>query len=127
LESPPVDYDDQEDPLNTRGPLSKTGERLRRARAINPAHIFLEKNAKPASYYFRNNFYFTIETEEPELAEAIEFLSAERFLFATDYPHDDPGGRMKFEDVRLLRDNSRITEESKELIRYQNAQRLFQL
>jgi predicted TIM-barrel fold metal-dependent hydrolase len=127
LESPPVDYDDQEDPLNTRGPLSKTGERLRRARAINPAHVFLEKNAKPASYYFRNNFYFTIETEEPELPEAIEFLSAERFLFATDYPHDDPGGRMKFEDVRLLRDNSRITEESKELIRYQNARRLFQL
>jgi len=127
LESPPVDYDDQEDPLNTRGPLSKTGERLRRARAINPAHIFLEKNAKPASYYFRNNFYFTIETEESELAEAIEFLGAERFLFATDYPHDDPGGRMKFEDVRLLRDNSRITEESKDLIRYQNAQRLFQL
>ena len=127
LESPPVGYDDQEDPLNNRGPLSKTGERLRRARAINPAHIFLEKNAKPASYYFRNNFYFTIETEEPELPEAIEFLGAERFLFATDYPHDDPGGRMKFEDVRLLRDNSRITEESKDLIRYQNAHRLFQL
>jgi len=127
LESPPVDYDDQEDPLNNRGALSKTGERLRRARAINPAHIFLEKNRRAASYYFKNNFYFTIETEEPELPEAIEFLGAERFLFATDYPHDDPGGRMKFEDVRLLRDNAKIAPADKERIRWQNAQRLFRL
>lgn len=127
LESPPVDYDDQEDPLNTRGPLTKVGERLRRARAITPAHEFLEKNRQPASYYFQNNFYFTIETEEPELPEAIEFLGAERFLFATDYPHDDPGGRMKFEDVRLLRDHQKIAEDAKELIRFKNAQHLFSL
>jgi predicted TIM-barrel fold metal-dependent hydrolase len=113
--------------LNTRGALSKTGERLRRARAINPAQIFLEKNQRPASHYFKNNFYFTIETEEPELPEAVEFLGAERFLFATDYPHDDPGGRMKFEDVRLLRDNPAISEAAKESIRWKNAQRLFRL
>jgi predicted TIM-barrel fold metal-dependent hydrolase len=127
LDSPPVDYDDQEDPLNTRGPLTKVGERLRRARAINSAQVFLEKNRQPASYYFKNNFSFTIETEEPELSEAIAFLGAERFLFATDYPHDDPGGRMKFEDVRLLRDHKQIAEDAKELIRYKNAQRLFHL
>ena len=127
LQSPPVDYVDQEDPLNNRGALSKTGERLRRARAITPAAIFLEKNKRPASYYFKNNFSFTIETEEPELPEAIEFLGAERFLFATDYPHDDPGGKMKFEDVRLLRDHKKISEDQKELIRYKNAQRLFHL
>lgn len=127
LESPPVDYDDQEDPLNTRGPLTKVGERLRRARAITPAQVFLEKNRRPASHYFKNNFYFTIETEEPELPEAIEFLGAARFLFATDYPHDDPGGRMKFEDVRLLRDHKKIAEDAKELIRFKNAQRLFGL
>jgi len=126
LESPPVDYDDQESPLSNRK-LTNVGERLRRARALYPAHIFLEKNKQPASYYFKNNFYFTIETEEPELVEAIEFLGAERFLFATDYPHDDPGGRMKFEDVRLLRENPRISEAAKELIRWKNAQRLFQL
>ena len=126
LERPPVDYDDQEAPLSNR-PLTKVGERLRRARALFPAHIFLEKNRRPASDYFKNNLYFTIETEEPELAEAIKFLGAERFLFATDYPHDDPGGRMKFEDVRLLRDNPAISEEDKELIRWKNAKRLFDL
>ncbi|MGH7817687.1 MAG: amidohydrolase family protein [Candidatus Binatia bacterium] len=115
-----------ESPLSNRA-LTNVGERLRRARALYPAQIFLEKNTKPASYYFKNNFYFTIETEEPELPEAIEFLGAERFLFATDYPHDDPGGRMKFEDVRLLRENPKITEEAKELIRWKNAQQLFEL
>jgi predicted TIM-barrel fold metal-dependent hydrolase len=124
LESPPVDYDDQEEPLSNRT-LSHVGERLRRARALYPAQVFLEKNQKPASHYFKNNFYFTIETEEPELPEAIEFLGAERFLFATDYPHDDPGGRMKFQDVELLRENPKISETDKERIRWQNADRLF--
>jgi predicted TIM-barrel fold metal-dependent hydrolase len=125
LEAPAVDYDEQEEsPLSNRV-LSKIGERLRRARALYPAQVFLEKNVKSASYYFRNNFFFTIETEEPELPEAIEFLGAERFLFATDYPHDDPGGRMKFRDVELLRDNPKILESAKELIRWQNAARLF--
>ena len=126
LERPPVDYDDQEEPLSNRT-LTKIGERLRRARALQPAKTFLEKNQKPASHYFRSNFYFTIETEEPELVEAIEFLGPERFLFATDYPHDDPGGKMKFEDVRLLRENTKISEGAKELIRWQNARRLFNL
>jgi predicted TIM-barrel fold metal-dependent hydrolase len=126
LEQPVVDYDDQEQPLSNRT-LTKIGERLRRARALYPAQIFLEKNKRPASYYFKNNFYFTIETEEPELPEAVEFLGAERFLFATDYPHDDPGGKMKFEDVRLLKENPRISEAAKELIRWQNARRLFNL
>jgi len=64
LKSPPVDYDDQEAPLSNRT-LTKVGERLRSARALYPAHIFLEENTKPASYYFKNNFFFTIETEEP--------------------------------------------------------------
>ncbi|MEX0803612.1 MAG: amidohydrolase family protein [Candidatus Binatia bacterium] len=127
LEAPPVDYDDQEESPLGNGMLSKVGEKLRRARAILPASQFLEKNIKPASYYFKNNFSFTIETEEPELSEAIEFLGAERFLFATDYPHDDPGGRMKFQDVELLEKHPKISAEDKESIRWKNAVRLFHL
>src|SRR5215467_10779356 len=127
LEAPPVDYADQEESPLTDRKLSKTGEKLRRARAIRPASEFLEKNQRPASYYFKNNFYFTIETEEPELSEAVAFLGAGRFLFATDYPHDDPGGRMKFQDVELLKKNPNISEPDKELIRWENAQRLFRL
>jgi predicted TIM-barrel fold metal-dependent hydrolase len=84
-----------------------------------------EKNKLPPSHYFRNNFYWTIEPEEAELAEAVQFVGAERFLFATDYPHDDPGGRMKFQDVELLAGNSTISEPDKERIRGENARALF--
>jgi predicted TIM-barrel fold metal-dependent hydrolase len=47
-----------------------------------------------------------------------------RFLFATDYPHDDPGGRMKFRDVELLDKRADIGAADKELIRNGNALRL---
>ncbi len=120
---PPVDYDADADADVVRGVKAK----LRRHRAFYGAEVFLEKNKKPASHYFRNNFYFTIETEEAALPEAIEFLGPERFLFATDYPHDDPGGSMKFRDVQLLSVNKNISEETKELIRHGNAERLFKL
>ena len=120
---PPVDYDGDADADVMRGVNAK----LRRHRAFYGPDVFLEKNKKPTSHYFRNNFYFTIETEEAALPDAIEFLGPERFLFATDYPHDDPGGSMKFRDVQLLSVNQNIPEETKELIRHRNAERLFKL
>jgi predicted TIM-barrel fold metal-dependent hydrolase len=82
------------------------------------------KNSKPPSHYFRTNLYFTIETEEPELGEAVEMFGASQFLFATDYPHDDPGGRMKFRDVELLQKRSDIGAREKDLIWSGNALRL---
>ena len=120
---PPVDYDGDADADVMRGVKAK----LRRHRAFYGPEVFLEKNKQPASHYFRNNFYFTIETEEAALPDAIDFLGAERFLFATDYPHDDPGGSMKFRDVQLLAVNKNISEDTKELIRHGNAERLFKL
>ena len=123
FEGPPVDYDADADADVMRGVKAK----LRRNRAFYGPEVFLEKNKQPASHYFRNNFYFTIETEESALPEAIEFLGPERFLFATDYPHDDPGGSMKFRDVQLLAVNKNLSEDTKELIRHGNAERLFKL
>ena len=86
-----------------------------------------ERNRLPPSHYFRTNFFWTIETEEGGLAEAIDFLGAERFLFATDYPHDDAGGRMKFEDAQRLEDAAAISSPAKEAIRSGNARALFKL
>lgn len=118
----PVSYEEDEGAtavsrrkLNSRAPQLVSPEEAK------------EKNARAPSEYFRRNFYWTIETEEPELVEAVEFLGAERFLFATDYPHDDPGGKMKFKDVDLLAKNERISERDKELIRCGNAAVLFHL
>jgi hypothetical protein len=51
----------------------------------------------------------------------------EGLLCATDYRYDDPDGRMKFADVRLLGKNPDISEPAKEQIRWPNAQRLFTL
>ncbi len=85
---------------------------------------YKSKNKKSPDYYFKNNLFFTIETEEPELAEAIEIFGGSQFLFATDYPHDDPGGRMKLRDVELLSANRDICEADKELLRYKNAEKL---
>jgi predicted TIM-barrel fold metal-dependent hydrolase len=85
---------------------------------------YKSKNKEAPNHYFRKNLFFTIETEEPELAEAIDLFGATQFLFATDYPHDDPGGRMKFKDVELLDANRDISAADKELLRYKNAERL---
>ena len=82
------------------------------------------KNKLAPSRYFKTNLHFTIETEEPELAEAVRCLGARQFLFATDYPHDDPGGRMKYKDVELFNANRAIAEADKALIWHKNAHRL---
>jgi predicted TIM-barrel fold metal-dependent hydrolase len=82
------------------------------------------KNKQAPSHYFKTNLHFTIETEEPELAEAVSLFGASQFLFATDYPHDDPGGRMKYRDVELFSANRDIDDAGKELIWYRNAYRL---
>ncbi len=85
---------------------------------------YKSKNKQAPSHYFKNNLFFTIETEERELPEAMALFGASQFLFATDYPHDDPGGRMKFKDVELLDKNRDISESDKNLLRYKNAERL---
>lgn len=117
---PQVDYGDDEGPsAASRRVLSPRGPQLA------PPEVAAEKNKQLPSHYFKTNFWWTIETEEPELIDAIEFFGADRFLFATDYPHDDPGGTMKFKDVELLALNKRIAEADKELIRSENARALF--
>jgi predicted TIM-barrel fold metal-dependent hydrolase len=121
FDKPPVNYEDE-------NPVPRSRRRVQaRARQVIPPELSKEKNKLPPSHYFKKNFYFTIETEEPGLGEAIQFLGAEHFLFATDYPHDDPGGRMKFKDVGLLAINTTISDEDKEKIRFQNARNLFHL
>lgn len=123
-----VDYDNEDATPFFRGRGPGHGdENLQRARALTPLKVYLEKNKKPASHYFKNNFFFTIETEEPGLPDAIEFLGPERFLFATDYPHDDPGGAMKFRDVQLLAENQKIGEREKQRMRFENAREFLNL
>jgi len=89
-------------------------------------NILKSKNPKlDIDKYFKNNFYFTIETEEThDLLYVIEKFGADRFLFATDYPHDDNGGNNKFND-HIDIENLPLSKYEKDLICYKNALRLF--
>ena len=118
---PPLNYEDEDATARFHRRVMPVSERLSAGKRLTTREEYEVRNKKPVSEYFKKNLFFTIETEEPELPESIELLGATQFLFATDYPHDDPGGRMKYKDVQLLRDNPRITEEAKEIIRSTSA------
>jgi len=118
---PPLNYEDEDATARFHRRVVPVSERLSAGKRLTPLAEYEVKNKQPASEYFKKNLFFTIETEEPELPESVELLGASQFLFATDYPHDDPGGRMKYKDVELLRDNPRITEDAKDIIRYKSA------
>ena len=98
--------------------------KLDNGRRIVSDEEYRAKNRQPPSYYFKRNLHFTIETEEAELGEAVALLGATQFLFATDYPHDDPGGRMKYRDVELLDKRQDISAPDKALMLSGNALRL---
>ena len=81
--------------------------KLAGGKRIVSADDYKSKNKMSPDHYFKKNFFFTIETEERELPEAMELFGASQFLFATDYPHDDPGGRMKVQGRRAAREQPR--------------------
>lgn len=96
-----------------------------KAPQLVPPDVAKEKNTRMPSSYFRKNFWWTIETEEEALGDAVRLIGAERFLFATDYPHTDPGGKMKYRDVELLAGRADFSEAEKELMRWKNTKELF--
>jgi predicted TIM-barrel fold metal-dependent hydrolase len=117
----PLNYEDEDASARFHRRVTIGPKRLSAGKRLTAVENFDPKNKHPVSHYFRHNILFTIETEEAELADSIRYLGATQFLFATDYPHDDPGGRMKWKDVALLQDHPDITEADKALIRAGNA------
>ena len=117
----PLNYEDEDATARFHRRVVPGAERLSAGKRLTALEDYENRNKQPVSHYFRNNLFFTIETEEPELPDSIDLLGASQFLFATDYPHDDPGGRMKYKDVQLLRDHTRISEADKEIIRHTSA------
>ncbi len=117
----PLNYEDEDATARFHRKVVPGGERLSAGKRLTTLEEYENRNKQPVSHYFKNNLFFTIETEEPELADSIGMLGASQFLFATDYPHDDPGGRMKYKDVELLKAHAGIVEADKDLIRSGNA------
>ncbi len=83
----------------------------------------VEKLPRLPSEYFMDNFVITTAgvTSMPALRLSIDVLGAERILFAADFPYEDDA-----EAVRFL-EGAALTQRERELIAYQNAERLFAL
>jgi predicted TIM-barrel fold metal-dependent hydrolase len=41
------------------------------------------------SFYFRRQCWISADPDEKALAYLIEYIGADKFFWATDYPHDD--------------------------------------
>ena len=63
--------------------------------------------------YFKQNFWFTTELEEQYFIEIARLIGWERMLYATDYPHIDPGGKNRYQDrsdLAMLINNQLLTQ-----------------
>jgi predicted TIM-barrel fold metal-dependent hydrolase len=73
--------------------------------------------------YFQKFFWFTTEPEEPNFLPRAHELGFDRLLFATDWPHDDPGGANMLSDVdcvkSMLADND-ITQNQYDMMTFLN-------
>ena len=79
---------------------------------------------KPSDVVRKSKMYFSLESGESLLPEAINYLGAEHFLYASDIPHWDnefPG------NLHALRKHPRISDSDKEKILYSNGKQLFNL
>jgi len=79
---------------------------------------------KPSELVKKSEVYFSIESGESQLAQAVEYVGADHFVYASDIPHWD----CEFpENLRQLRNHEALSPEVKEKILYKNAKRLFDL
>jgi predicted TIM-barrel fold metal-dependent hydrolase len=78
----------------------------------------------PSAYVRRNRIYFSCEADEPLLPQAIEWVGAERIVYASDFPHWDSGYP---KSVKELADRPDLTDEQKRRIFADNARQLYRL
>ena len=77
--------------------------------------------------YYQKHFWITTDYEEPDFLKNANLLGWDRLLFSTDYPHNDPGGTNRFNDVDLLQallNNGDITQDQYDQLTHQNYQLL---
>lgn len=89
--------------------------------------IFKEQGWPDPLPYFKKNFWFTTEPEEPNFLEIANLIGWDRLLFATDYPHNDGFGDNRFNDVDLvtgMKDSGQISVEDFDLFTHKNYQKL---
>jgi predicted TIM-barrel fold metal-dependent hydrolase len=79
---------------------------------------------KPSAIFRRSPIYVSIEAGEGTLAETIDYVGDDHFLYASDIPHWDH----EFpESLDAIRNHPRLSQVTKEKLLYRNAQALFGL
>ena len=79
---------------------------------------------KPGDVFRQSNIVFSVEADEPLLAETIDYIGIDHLVFASDIPHWDgefPG------NLQHIRGMSHISREAREKILYKNAKRFFRV
>ena len=77
--------------------------------------------------YFKKNLFITIEVEKKDnVSYLLEHIGSDRLLFGTDYPHTDPAGSNKWNDVDDLY-KLELSQVDLENIAFRNAEKLFKL
>jgi 2,3-dihydroxybenzoate decarboxylase len=77
--------------------------------------------------YFKKNIHITVEVENKDnVYYLIDQFGSDRLLFNTDYPHTDPAGLNKWNDVDDLY-KLELSQEDLENIAFRNAEKLFKL
>lgn len=77
--------------------------------------------------YLQKNVWFAVDIERPNFLAMADYIGWDRLLFSTDYPHTDPGGSNRFNDVDLLHtmlNADKITQQQFDLLTHQNYNRL---
>jgi uncharacterized protein len=100
--------------------LARIDEVLRGRTALDPASTSTELSIRE---YFQRNFHITISGlfTDPPLRCAIDSLGIDKILFAVDHPFSDGANAVRFLE------QAAITDEEREQIAHQNAERLLNL
>jgi uncharacterized protein len=100
--------------------LDRLDEHWEKRGEIEAPHL----TKKPSALFRESPIYVSLEAEEGLLAEAVDYVGDDHFLYASDIPHWDN----EFpESLEALREHPRLSRETKEKILYRNAQALFGL
>lgn len=101
-------------------------DRLNKWRETPTAEVWPARKA-PEEYLRGGQLYFTVEGDEPNLAEFVEFVGAEQILGSADFPHVHYAGGRLGEGFTLLRDHEALDDATKEAILGGNAMRYYGL
>jgi predicted TIM-barrel fold metal-dependent hydrolase len=89
-------------------------------------HSYRERHGttEPPSSYWHRNFFATFEEDQAGI-RCLDLMGAETVMWASDYPHPDCTWP---ESQKVIEEHfSKITEEQKRLVTFENARRIYRL